>query len=204
MTATPQTNCNYTDAAAEVQYTCIKGSMDMCSSGTVRTTVGAPLYLNSPGYPNSVAVNRRCAVRIKGMNIRVTLVEERMRQGLVNISGDGKQLWESVNVDQYNRVLPETAAEVVIVYDNHDQAGANLWIRVDASGQMNITSERQTLDVSTTPVPTPQAPSRSRGTTSPSTFDTLTTAATTSTPMTSVGECYLMTMFHDPGQRCSV
>ncbi|XP_071115383.1 uncharacterized protein [Haliotis cracherodii] len=182
LTATPQTNCNYTDPAAEVQYNCIKGSMDMCSS--VSTTVNGSVYLHSPGFPDSVGVNGSCVVRITGQNIRVTLVEERTKPGTLNISGDGRQIWTSIVVDQYNRVLLGTAAEIVIVYDNHDQTGSNVWIRVDASGQMNIT-RRQTLDVSTTLSPTPtQQPSRSQGTTSRSTLDTLTTAATTSTPLT--------------------
>ncbi|XP_071115091.1 uncharacterized protein [Haliotis cracherodii] len=185
MTATPQTNCNFTDAAAEVNYTCIKGSMDMCSS--VSTTVNGSVYLHSPGFPDSVGVNSSCVKRITGQDIRVTLVEERMKAGMLNISGDGRQHWTSVNVDQYNRLLPGTAAETVIVYDNHDQNGSNVWIRVSASGQMNVTSRRHTLDVSTTPSSTPtQQPSRSQGTTSPSTLDTLTTAATTSTPLTSI------------------
>ncbi|XP_048240254.1 uncharacterized protein LOC125373297 [Haliotis rufescens] len=178
------------------------GSMDICGSVSTTLSVNGSVYLHSPGFPSSVGVNGSCVVRITGQNLRVTLVDERMKAGLLIISGDGKQLWISFNLDQYNRVLPGTAAEIVIVYDNHDQNGSYVWIRVDASGQMNITSRRQPLDASTTPVPTPQAPSRSQGTTSPSTLDTLTTAATTtSTPLTSMGECHLMTMFHDPAQR---
>ncbi|XP_071114502.1 serine-rich adhesin for platelets-like [Haliotis cracherodii] len=185
MIATPKTNCNFTDTAAEVKYTCIKGSIDMCSS--VSTTVNGSVYLHSPGFPGSVGVNSSCVVRITGQNIRVTLVEERTKPGILNILGDGKQLWAGVNVDQYNRVLPETAAEIVIVYDNQDQTGTNVWIHVSGSGQMNITSRRQPLDASTTPSSTPtQALSRSPGTTSPSTLDTLTTAATTNTPLTSM------------------
>ncbi|XP_048240581.1 uncharacterized protein LOC124110310 [Haliotis rufescens] len=184
LTAIPQTNCNYTDAAAEVQYNCIKGSMDMCSS--VSTTVNGSVYLHSPGFPDSVGGNGSCVVRITGENIRVTLAEQRIKTGMLNISVGGRTPWTNLNVDQYNRVLPGTAAEVVIVYDNHYQNGSNVWIRVSASGQMNITG-RQTLDVSTTLSPTPtQQPSRSQGTTSPSTLETLTTAATTSTPLTSM------------------
>ncbi|XP_048240252.1 putative GPI-anchored protein pfl2 [Haliotis rufescens] len=185
ITATPQTNCNFTDAAAEVKYNCIKESMDMCSS--VSTTVNGSVYLHSPGFPNSVGVNSSCVVRITGENIQVTLVEQRIKLGSLNISGDGNQLWTRVNLIQNNRLLRGTAAEVVIVYDNHYQNGSNVWIRVSASGKMNITSERQPLEASTTPVPTPtQAPSRSQDATSPSTLDTLTTAATTSTPLTSM------------------
>ncbi|XP_048239657.1 uncharacterized protein LOC124137133 isoform X2 [Haliotis rufescens] len=178
---TPRTNCNFTDAAAEVQYNCIQGSMDLCST---ETTVHGSVYLHSPGFPDSVGVNSSCIVRITGQNIRVTLVEERMKTGLLNISGDGKQLWTSVNVNQYNRLLQATADEVVVVvYDNHGQNGSNVWIRVEASGQMNITSTRQISDVSATSVtPSTQQPSRSPGTTSQSTSATPTTATTTSTP----------------------
>ncbi|XP_046581624.1 uncharacterized protein LOC124289071 [Haliotis rubra] len=41
-------NCNITDAAAEVKYSCIKGSMNMCSP--VTTTVNGSVYLHSPGF----------------------------------------------------------------------------------------------------------------------------------------------------------
>ncbi|XP_048240385.1 uncharacterized protein LOC124137135 isoform X3 [Haliotis rufescens] len=179
VTATSQTNCNFTDAAAEVHYSCIKGSMDMCSS--VNKTVNGSVYLHSPGFPDSDPVNSSCVVRITGDNIQVTLVEQRMKTGLLNISGDGKQLWTSVNVNQYNRVFPGTAAEVVIVYDNHDQNVSNVWIRVAASGQMNITSNGLMSDASTTPVPmSPHHPSISQDTTSE------TTATTGSAPSTTM------------------
>ncbi|XP_046555753.1 cell wall protein DAN4-like [Haliotis rubra] len=164
-------NCNITDAAAEVNYNCIKGSMNMCSP--VTTTVNGSVYLHSPGFPDSVGVTSRCVVRITGQTILVTLVEERMRgSGMLNISGDGRQLWTNENANQYNRVLPGQAAEIVIVYDNHDQDGSNVWIRV--AGQMNITVTGEILDASTTPTSTQQPP-RSQSTSGPSTSDTPTT-----------------------------
>ncbi|XP_071113567.1 uncharacterized protein [Haliotis cracherodii] len=183
MTATPLRNCNVTDAAAEVQYNCIKGAN--------RLTVNGLVYLHSPGFPDSVGVNNSCVVRITGQNIRVTLIEQRIKEGLgiLNISGNGRQRLTNVNVNQYNRMLLEAAAEIVIVYDNHDRNGSNIWIRVDASGQMNITSKEQMSDASATSVPpsTQQAP-RSQGTTSQSTSDTPTTATTASTPFTTMDQ----------------
>ncbi|XP_071113568.1 uncharacterized protein [Haliotis cracherodii] len=191
MTATPLRNCNVTDAAAEVQYNCIKGSMDLCTTGANRLTVNGLVYLHSPGFPDSVGVNNSCVVRITGQNIRVTLIEQRIKEGLgiLNISGNGRQRLTNVNVNQYNRMLLEAAAEIVIVYDNHDRNGSNIWIRVDASGQMNITSKEQMSDASATSVPpsTQQAP-RSQGTTSQSTSDTPTTATTASTPFTTMDQ----------------
>ncbi|XP_071113569.1 uncharacterized protein [Haliotis cracherodii] len=181
--STSNLTCNVTDAAAEVKYNCIKVSMDMCNS--VNTTVNGSVYLHSPGFPDSVPVNSNCIVRITGQNIQVTLLEKRMKTGLLNISGDGEQLWTSVNVDQYNRVLPKIAAEVVIFYDNHDQNGSDVWIRVAASGQMKITFNELISDASTTPVPMPtHQPSRSQDTTSQRT--SVTTATTTSAPPTTM------------------
>ncbi|XP_046555381.1 uncharacterized protein LOC124264670 isoform X19 [Haliotis rubra] len=174
-------NCNITAAVVEVKYNCIKGSMNMCSP--VTTTVNGSVYLHSPGFPDSVGVNSSCVVRITGQTLQVTLVEERMKSGMLNISGDGRQLWTNVNVNQYNRVLPGTAAEIVIVYDNHDQDGSNVWIRV--AGQMNITISGEILDTSTTPTSTQQQP-RSQSASGPSTSDTpRTETATHSTSIAS-------------------
>ncbi|XP_067676513.1 uncharacterized protein [Haliotis asinina] len=147
MTSQTISNCNVTDPAAEVKYNCIKGSINMCSPGT--TTVNGSVYLHSPGFPDSIGVNSSCVIRISGQNVNVTLVEQRIRSGMLNISGDGRQLWTNVNVNQYNRVLPGTAAEIVVVYDNHDQDGSNLWIRVADSGQMTITISGERRDAST-------------------------------------------------------
>ncbi|XP_046555380.1 uncharacterized protein LOC124264670 isoform X18 [Haliotis rubra] len=176
-------NCNITAAVVEVKYNCIKGSMNMCSP--VTTTVNGSVYLHSPGFPDSVGVNSSCVVRITGQTLQVTLVEERMKSGMLNISGDGRQLWTNVNVNQYNRVLPGTAAEIVIVYDNHDQDGSNVWIRVADSSQMNITISGEILDTSTTPTSTQQQP-RSQSASGPSTSDTpRTETATHSTSIAS-------------------
>ncbi|XP_046555376.1 uncharacterized protein LOC124264670 isoform X15 [Haliotis rubra] len=176
-------NCNITAAVVEVKYNCIKGSMNMCSP--VTTTVNGSVYLHSPGFPDSVGVNSSCVVRITGQTLQVTLVEERMKSGMLNISGDGRQLWTNVNVNQYNRVLPGTAAEIVIVYDNHDQDGSNVWIRVAGSGRMNITISREILDASTTPTSSHQPP-RSQSASGPSTSDTPTTETTTRVQSTSI------------------
>ncbi|XP_046555741.1 mucin-22-like isoform X1 [Haliotis rubra] len=178
-------NCNITDAAAEVKYNCIKGSMNMRSP--VTTTVNGSVYLHSPGFPDSVGVNSSCVVRITGQTLQVTLVEERLRSGMLNISGDGRQLWTNVNANQYNRILSGQAAEIVIVYNNHDHDGSNLWIKVADSGQMNITISGETLNISTTPTPT-QQPSQS--TSDPSTPDTQSTgivAASFTTPTSTHG-----------------
>ncbi|XP_067676516.1 uncharacterized protein [Haliotis asinina] len=169
MTVQTISNCNVTDPAAEVKYKCIKGSMNMCSP--VTTTVNGSMYLHSPGFPDSVGVNSSCVVKITGQNVEVTLVEQRMRSGMLNISGDGRQLWTNVNVAQYNRVLPEPAAEILIVYDNHDQDGSNVWIRV--AGQINITISGEMLDASTTTTSTQRLPSSQR-TSGPGTSDTST------------------------------
>ncbi|XP_046555382.1 uncharacterized protein LOC124264670 isoform X20 [Haliotis rubra] len=177
-------NCNITDAAAEVKYNCIKGSMNMCSP--VTTTVNGSVYLHSPGFPDSVGVTSSCVVRITGQILQVALMEQRMRSGMLNISGDGRQIWTNVNVDQYNRVVPGTAAERVIVYYNHDQDGSNVWIRVADSGQMNISISGKTLDASTTPTST-HRPSRSQSASGPSTSDTPTTETTTRVQSTTIG-----------------
>ncbi|XP_067676518.1 uncharacterized protein [Haliotis asinina] len=171
MKVQPINSCNITDAAAEVKFSCIKGSMNMC--GPVTTTVNRSLYLHSPGFPDSVSVNRSCVVMVTGQTIEVTLVEQRMKSGMLNISGDGRQLWTNLNVNQYNRVLPGPAAEIVIVYDNHDQNGSNVWIRVADSGQMNITISGEILDASTTTTSTQRLPSSQR-TSGPGTSDTST------------------------------
>ncbi|XP_046555373.1 uncharacterized protein LOC124264670 isoform X12 [Haliotis rubra] len=176
-------NCNITDAAAEVKYNCIKGSMNMCSP--VTTTVNGSVYLHSPGFPDSVGVTSSCVVRITGQILQVALMEQRMRSGMLNISGDGRQIWTNVNVDQYNRVVPGTAAERVIVYYNHDQDGSNVWIRVADSGQMNISISGKTLDASTTPTST-HRPSRSQSASGPSTSDTPTTETTTRVQSTTI------------------
>ncbi|XP_046555362.1 uncharacterized protein LOC124264670 isoform X2 [Haliotis rubra] len=176
-------NCNITDAAAEVKYSCIKGSMNMCSP--VTTTVNGSVYLHSPGFPDSVGVTSSCVVRITGQILQVALMEQRMRSGMLNISGDGRQIWTNVNVDQYNRVVPGTAAERVIVYYNHDQDGSNVWIRVADSGQMNISISGKTLDASTTPTST-HRPSRSQSASGPSTSDTPTTETTTRVQSTTI------------------
>ncbi|XP_046581622.1 uncharacterized protein LOC124289070 [Haliotis rubra] len=112
-------------------------------------------------------------------------MEQRMRSGMLNISGDGRQIWTNVNVDQYNRVVPGTAAERVIVYYNHDQDGSNVWIRVADSGQMNISISGKTLDASTTPTST-HRPSRSQSASGPSTSDTPTTETTTRVQSTTI------------------
>ncbi|XP_046555745.1 uncharacterized protein LOC124265002 isoform X4 [Haliotis rubra] len=187
-------NCNITDAAAEVKYNCIKGSMNMCSP--VTTTVSGSVYLHSPGFPDSVGVNRSCVARITGQNIEVALMEQRMRSGMLNVLGDGRQLWTNVNVNQHNRVLPDLAAEIVIVYDNHDQDGSNVWIRVADSGQMNITISGEKLNTSTTTTST-QQPSQS--TTIPSTSDTPTTETAAFKQSTSIDQSTMSeTVTRDP------
>ncbi|XP_067676514.1 uncharacterized protein [Haliotis asinina] len=146
----PINNCNITDATAEVKYNCIKDSMKMCNPRIRR--VHGSVYLHSPGFPDSVGVNSSCVVRITGHTVEVTLVEQRLKSGMLNVSGrgeDGRRLWTNMNVNQYNRVLPGPAAEIVIVYDNHDQNGSNLWIRVADSGQMTITISGERRDAST-------------------------------------------------------
>ncbi|XP_046555372.1 uncharacterized protein LOC124264670 isoform X11 [Haliotis rubra] len=190
-------NCNITAAVVEVKYNCIKGSMNMCSP--VTTTVNGSVYLHSPGFPDSVGVNSSCVVRITGQTLQVTLVEERMKSGMLNISGDGRQLWTNVNVNQYNRVLPGTAAEIVIVYDNHDQDGSNVWIRVAGSGRMNITISREILDASTTPTSSHQPP-RSQSASGPSTSDTPTTETTTRVQSTSIVAASFTTVTSTRGQ----
>ncbi|XP_046565946.1 uncharacterized protein LOC124274629 [Haliotis rubra] len=178
-------NCNITAAAAEVNYNCIKGSMNMCSP--VTTTVNRSVYLHSPGFPDSVGVNRSCVARVTGQNIEAALVEQRMRSGTLDISRDGRQLWTNVNVNQYNKVLPDLAAEIVIVYDNHDQDGSNVWIRVADSGQMNVKISGEILDSSSTSTSTQQPP-RSQSTSSPSTSDTPRTE--TAAHSTSIGNIW--------------
>ncbi|XP_046555374.1 uncharacterized protein LOC124264670 isoform X13 [Haliotis rubra] len=190
-------NCNITDAAAEVKYNCIKGSMNMCSP--VTTTVNGSVYLHSPGFPDSVGVTSSCVVRITGQILQVALMEQRMRSGMLNISGDGRQIWTNVNVDQYNRVVPGTAAERVIVYYNHDQDGSNVWIRVADSGQMNISISGKTLDASTTPTST-HRPSRSQSASGPSTSDTPTTETTTRVQSTTIVAASFTTVTSTRGQ----
>ncbi|XP_046551482.1 uncharacterized protein LOC124261204 isoform X2 [Haliotis rubra] len=184
-------NCNITNAAAEVEYNCIEGSMNICSS--VTTTVNGSVYLHSPGFPDSVGVNSSCVVRITGQTLQVTLAEKYIKSGMLDISGDGRQLLTNVNADQYNRVLPGTAAEIVIVYDNHGQNGSNLWIRVADSGQMNIKISGETLNTSTRTTST-QQPSQS--TTIPSTSDTPTTETAAITHSTAIASFTTATSTH--------
>ncbi|XP_046555750.1 uncharacterized protein LOC124265003 [Haliotis rubra] len=188
-------NCNITDAAAEVKYNCIKGSMNMCSP--VTTTVNGSVYLHSPGFPDSVGVNSSCVVRITGQTLQVTLLQWRMRSGDLDISGDGRQLWTNVNVFQHNRVLPGTAAEIVIVFDNHDQSGENVWIRVADSGQMTITITGVILYASTTATSTHQ-PLRSQSTFNPSTSDTAATETTTRAQSTAIASFTTVTSTRGP------
>ncbi|XP_067676511.1 uncharacterized protein [Haliotis asinina] len=190
MTVQTINNCNVTDPAAEVKYNCIKGSMNMCSP--VTTSVNGSVYLHSPGFPDSVGVNSSCVVRITGQNVEVTLLEQRKGSGMLNISSDVSQLWKNVNVNQYNRVLSGPAAEIVIVYDNHDQNGSNIWIRVAGSGQMNMTISGEIMDASTTTTSTQRLPS-SQSTSSPGTSDTTTTETKTRAHSTATASMTTMT-----------
>ncbi|XP_048239398.1 uncharacterized protein LOC124112379 [Haliotis rufescens] len=89
-------------------------------------------------------------MNVTGVNMTVTVIEQRKPQGILTISAGGTEQIPNGAYESYNQPVVSEATTVDVHYDNKGHDGVNAWIMVNASRFETLTFRRQRASTSST------------------------------------------------------